>query len=128
MAAILNQSGGNTDGGSSDGDDSGSTDGGNTDGDNSDGGSTDDGNSDGGNGGQDPIVFDPNANPFEGRTLYVNPTYQANLDTAIASSTGITKTNLEQMRETPSAYWISNKATLTGAGTGSLEGILADAA
>jgi hypothetical protein len=124
MAAILNQSGGNTDGGSSDGDDSGSTDGGNTDGDNSDGGST----VDGGNGGQDPIVFDPNANPFEGRTLYVNPTYQANLDTAIASSTGTTKTNLEQMRETPSAYWISNKATLTGAGTGSLEGILADAA
>jgi len=73
-------------------------------------------------------VIDPNANPFEGKTLYVNPTYQTDLDGSIATATGITKTNLGRMRDTASAYWIDVKAKLHGTGTDSLQGILADAA
>jgi len=76
----------------------------------------------------DDIAVNPSINPFEGKNLYVNPTYQTNLDSSIATASGTTKTNLQQMRDTASAYWIDVKAKLTGTGTGTLEGILTDAA
>ena len=34
------------------------------------------------------------ANPFEGKTLYVNPAYQTELDSSISSATGTAKENL----------------------------------
>ena len=39
-------------------------------------------------------IVDPSVNPFAGKNFYVNPTYQANLDTSIATSSGTTKANL----------------------------------
>lgn len=66
----------------------------------------------------DPV--DPNANPFVGKTLYVNPTYQANLSTTISTASGTTKTNLERMTDVSSAYWIDVKAKLHGTNTDSL--------
>ena len=69
------------------------------------------------------------ANPFLGHTFYVNPSYQAELDTSIATETDATiKSTLESMREVPSAYWIDVKDKITGNGTKSVEGILSDAA
>jgi len=67
------------------------------------------------------------ANPFLGKTLYVNPSYQEKIDKAIASADGTTKSNLEEMRKISSAYWIDTKAKLSGEGTDTLEGILKDA-
>lgn len=67
-------------------------------------------------------------NPFEGKSLYVNPTYQANLQTSIATASGTAKQNLQKMRDVSSAYWIDVKAKLHGSDTTSLEGILTDAA
>ena len=68
------------------------------------------------------------ANPFEGKTLYVNPSYQTELDSSIATAQGLAKENLQKMREMSSAYWIDVKAKLHGTDTDSLEGILNDAA
>lgn len=59
---------------------------------------------------------------------YVNPAYQAELDTSIATATGSARQTLEVMRSVPSAYWIDTKAKVRGNTTSSLEGILADAA
>ena len=67
------------------------------------------------------------ANPFEGKTLYVNPVYQTELDSSIATASGTALTNLKAMREVSSAYWIDVKAKLHGTTTDSLEGILTDA-
>ena len=67
------------------------------------------------------------ANPFEGKTLYVNPSYQKELDSSIATASGNAKENMQKMREVSSAYWIDVKAKLHGTGTDSLEGILTDA-
>ena len=58
----------------------------------------------------------------------VNPTYQQELDTSIATATGAVKSTLQSMRDTPSAYWLDVKAKISGNGTDSAEGILADAA
>jgi len=68
-------------------------------------------------------------NPFAGHAFYVNPSYQAELDASIATSTdpNVTAT-LKQMREVPSAYWIDVKSKITGSDTKSVGGILADAA
>jgi len=75
----------------------------------------------------DESRWDGVVNPFEGKTLYVNPTYQANLQTSIATASGTARTNLETMMEVSSAYWIDVKAKLRGTDTTSLEGILTDA-
>jgi cellulose 1,4-beta-cellobiosidase len=68
------------------------------------------------------------SNPFAGRTFYVNPSYQAELDSSIATATGAVKRTLMAMRTVPSAYWIDRKAKVRGNSTETLEGILADAA
>ena len=67
------------------------------------------------------------ANPFQGKHLYVNPSYQKELGSSIATATGTAKENLQKMREISSAYWIDVKAKLHGTDTDSLEGILKDA-
>jgi hypothetical protein len=60
----------------------------------------DDSNTDGGNtdGGDittcDDVIVNSAVNPFAGKNFYVNPTYQTNLDTSIASASGTTKANL----------------------------------
>jgi cellulose 1,4-beta-cellobiosidase len=67
-------------------------------------------------------------NPFQGKTFYVNPSYQKELDTSIATATGKVKDTLQSMRDVPSAYWIDVMSKITGTGTDTVEGILADAA
>jgi len=103
------------------GNDGGNNDDGNADDGGEDDGNTDDGNEDEGNSDDDstdePVTCDDIAvnssvNPFEGKNLYVNPTYQTNLDSSIATATGVAKTNLQLMRDTASAYWIDVKAKL----------------
>jgi cellulose 1,4-beta-cellobiosidase len=75
------------------------------------------------------IVLLANAqNPFEGKTYYVNPSYQAELDTSIATATGSVKATLQSMRNVASAYWIDVMAKITGDDTKSVQGILKDAA
>jgi len=77
-----------------------SNDGGNTDNsDNTDDNGADDGNTDGGDSTTcNDVIINPAVNPFAGKNLYVNPTYQANLDTSIATASGTTRANLELMR------------------------------
>jgi cellulose 1,4-beta-cellobiosidase len=84
---------------------------------------TDSGEDDG-----DGEKWDGLVNPFEGKTLYVNPTYQENLEFSISTASGSAKENLKKMRNISSAYWIDIKAKLHGDDTWSLEGILNDAA
>jgi cellulose 1,4-beta-cellobiosidase len=66
-------------------------------------------------------------NPFASRNYYVNPAYQAEIDSSIATATGGALDNLKIMRDTPTAYWIDKKSKINGTGTDSLEGILMDA-
>jgi len=68
-------------------------------------------------------------NPFN-RTLnyYVNPTYQAELQSSIVSASGQVKATLQSMMHVSSAYWIDVKAKILGTDTTSVEGILTDAA
>jgi cellulose 1,4-beta-cellobiosidase len=67
-------------------------------------------------------------NPFVGVPYFVNPAFKAELDTSIATATGTVKTTLQSMRNVPSAYWLDVKSKLTGNGTDTLEGILANSA
>jgi len=67
------------------------------------------------------------ANPFQGKTFYVNPAYQRELDTSIATASGSVKATLQQMRNIPSAYWIDVMAKISGSND-SVEAILKDAA
>ena len=67
------------------------------------------------------------ANPFLGRNLYVNPSYQHNIDKSISTATGPVKSTLKEMREISSAYWIDTEAKLSGEGWNTLSGILKDA-
>jgi cellulose 1,4-beta-cellobiosidase len=67
-------------------------------------------------------------NLFTG-TLYVNPTFQANIDQTLAVTTdAATRTNLQLIRNAPSAFWIDRRAKIRGSSLDTLEGILADAA
>jgi len=66
-------------------------------------------------------------NPFSGKTFYVNPSYQAELDTSIATATGTTQQTLQAMRNVASAYWLDVMAKINGTNTSSAAGILADA-
>jgi len=69
------------------------------------------------------------ANPFSGQTFYVNPSYQAELQTSINSETDATiKNTLTRMQTVASAYWIDVKAKISGSNTTYVSGILADAA
>ena len=75
-------------------------------------------------------------NPFAAAQQYVNPSYQAELETSIATATGTVKETLQHMREIPSAYWLDVKSKVKsggglgagGANTTTAAGILADAA
>jgi len=67
-------------------------------------------------------------NPFQGKKFYVNPSYQAELDTSIATASGTVKATLQSMRDVASAYWIDVMAKITGPGTKTVDGILKDAA
>jgi len=67
-------------------------------------------------------------NPFAGKTYYVNPSYQAELDTSIATATGTVKSTLQSMRNIPSAYWIDVMSKIKGTTTNTVQGILASAA
>mmetsp|Transcript_80818 Transcript_80818/g.218888 ORF Transcript_80818/g.218888 Transcript_80818/m.218888 type:complete len:532 (-) Transcript_80818:132-1727(-) len=66
-------------------------------------------------------------NPFKGRSFYVNPVNSQEFEGSIQTATGTTRENLLRMQGVPSAYWIDVKAKVRGAGTRSLQGILADA-
>jgi len=72
-------------------------------------------------------VFSQGGNPFMGKTFYVNPSYQKELDSSIATATGNVKSTLQSMRNVPSAYWIDVMAKIKGTDTTTVEGILADA-
>lgn len=46
-------------------------------------------------------------NPFVGKTFYVNPSFQANIDATIKTTTdALTLKNLKIVRDIPSAYWL----------------------
>lgn len=65
----------------------------------------------------------------EAEAFYVNPTYTANLERTIATTSDDTvAANLEWMKTVPSAYWIDIKSKITGNTTSDLRGILLDAA
>jgi cellulose 1,4-beta-cellobiosidase len=66
-------------------------------------------------------------NPFSGKQFYVNPSYQEELDTSIATASGTIKSTLQAMRSVASAYWIDVMAKISGPGTKTVEGILKDA-
>ena len=68
-------------------------------------------------------------NPFATDAHYVNPSYQKELDSSIATETDATiKKTLQSMRSVLSAYWIDKADKITGNTTDTLEGILRDAA
>jgi len=72
-------------------------------------------------------------NPFTGKTFYVNPSYQSELNTSINSCSGPTcnstvKNTLIKMQSVASAYWLDVMAKINGNTTKTAEGILADAA
>ena len=68
-------------------------------------------------------------NPFATDAYYVNPSYQKELDSSIATETDATiRKTLQSMRSVPSAYWIDKADKITGNTTDTLEGILRDAA
>ena len=70
-----------------------------------------------------------NYNPYiVTRNYYVNPSYQTSLQSSIATADGVAKEVMEVMLDISSAYWIDVKSKVTGSGTGTLEGILQDAA
>jgi len=68
-------------------------------------------------------------NPFIGKTFYVNPSYQKELNSSIATATGTALTNLQKMYNVPSAYWLDVMAKINGStsDTTTAPGILADA-
>lgn len=75
-----------------------------------------------------PRVLSPVGNPFDGPAFYVNPSYRSSLLSSIETAEGTVKATMESMLNVSSAYWIDVKAKISGAGTGTVEGILTDAA
>eukprot|EP00451_Oxyrrhis_marina_P003721 CAMPEP_0204270134 /NCGR_PEP_ID=MMETSP0468-20130131/18266_1 /ASSEMBLY_ACC=CAM_ASM_000383 /TAXON_ID=2969 /ORGANISM="Oxyrrhis marina" /LENGTH=439 /DNA_ID=CAMNT_0051245625 /DNA_START=44 /DNA_END=1363 /DNA_ORIENTATION=+ len=67
-------------------------------------------------------------NPFAGHTFYQNPANAKEFDGSIATASGLTKENLQKMKNVASAYWIDVKEKISGTNTSSVEGILTDAA
>lgn len=74
------------------------------------------------------LALAQNQNPFQGHTFYVNPSYQKELNSSIATASGKAKAVMEEMLHIGSAYWVDVKAKINGQTTASVEGILADAA
>jgi len=74
------------------------------------------------------LISAQGTNPFVGKTYYVNPSYQAELDSSIATATGDVKTNLQAMRNSASAYWLDVMSKTSGDAndTTKATGILAD--
>ena len=71
----------------------------------------------------------PATNPFiRTPAFYVNPSYQTELKTSIATATGQIKSTLQSMLHVSSAYWIDVKSKIYGLNTTTVEGILTDAA
>ena len=66
-------------------------------------------------------------NLFAINSFYVNPSYQAELETSIKTAHGAVKSTLKSMKLMPSAYWIDKKDKIRGTNTSTLEGILKDA-
>lgn len=70
-------------------------------------------------------------NPFLGKQLYVNPSFQKELQSSIDTlgvGDGDTRSNLEKMKHIASAYWIDTKDKIRGKeNTLTVEGILEDA-
>lgn len=61
--------------------------------------------------------------------MYVNPSFQANIDQTIAvTQDPVALANLKLIRNAPSAFWIDKREKIKGTSLNSLEGILADAA
>lgn len=73
-----------------------------------------------------PVTYSavPAVNPFSVKSFYVNPSYQKELDTSIATASGTIRYTLSKMREVPSAYWIDVKEKING----EVKSILSDAA
>eukprot|EP01012_Entosiphon_sulcatum_P031952 TRINITY_DN40680_c0_g1_i1.p1 TRINITY_DN40680_c0_g1~~TRINITY_DN40680_c0_g1_i1.p1 ORF type:complete len:423 (+),score=79.55 TRINITY_DN40680_c0_g1_i1:35-1303(+) len=74
------------------------------------------------------VLATPATNPFLGKQFYINPTFQAEIDSSIASATGDIKATLQRMRNVSSAYWLDTMAKIRGDNTTTAEGILKDAA
>jgi cellulase/cellobiase CelA1 len=51
------------------------------------------------------------ANPFEGRSIFANPTYQSNVDKTIQDHPEI-KDKLEKVRNIGAATWIDSMANI----------------
>ncbi len=68
-------------------------------------------------------------NPFSGTKYYVNPSFQAEIDSSIRTCTDpVVNATLKQMRNVASAYWVDVMAKIQGNTTKTVSGILADAA
>jgi len=67
------------------------------------------------------------SNPFTGKTLYVNPGFQEELQDSIRSSTGKTRDNLLRIYNISSAFWIDTISKISAVPL-SLQYILKDAA
>jgi len=78
------------------------------------------------------FVAGQSTNPFSGKSFYVNPSFQAEIQTSINSATDATaKANLQKMQQTASAYWLDVMAKVSNpssTNTSEAAGILADAA
>ena len=62
-------------------------------------------------------------------SLYVNPTFQTDIEKTIAATQDAATLNtLQLIRNAPSAFWIDKREKIRGAGLHTLEGILTDAA
>jgi len=66
-------------------------------------------------------------NPFAGHKFYVNPAYQRELKTSIATSSGAVRATLQKMFNISSAYWIDVMAKISGPGEDNVEFLLRDA-
>jgi cellulose 1,4-beta-cellobiosidase len=77
-----------------------------------------------------PMAGGAGGSPFAGQALYVNPSFQADIDSSIATAAaGAEKSNLETMRDVASAFWLDFKYKVTPGNdsTESASGILKDA-
>jgi cellulose 1,4-beta-cellobiosidase len=78
------------------------------------------------------FVAGQSTNPFSGKTFYVNPSFQAEIQSSINTATDATaKANLQKMQQTASAYWLDVIAKVSNPNSNSTSdaaGILADAA
>jgi len=67
-------------------------------------------------------------NHFANSVFYVNPSYRAAISNSSSTAEGKVKETLESMKDVASAYWLDVRRKIHGTGTGTMEGILTDAA